>query len=258
MALIGIQLDRKNPEFNISDFIFWMPQYTKYLCYYEGKILVGQTTQIASVYSNNYYELTIGNKKIELVSADEIIYTGSMTVGESPNQITYSIMLDSSTKVLALNDGSTTTVCTLKSEGSEMFSHLYEISNDKIFYSIYGTDWKLAMSLCIAHYLTLIANQIQAPSGNSLQGIAGGGTYKGILASMSVGDFSKTYDLAKTMVDEEESLFWNATPFGAQLMALLKTKAIPSILVVTSHPIPTGPCYNPFRDHRPPRVPWED
>ena len=156
MAIIGIQLDRKNPEFTSADFTFWMPQYKKYIATSDGQIA---------------------------------------------------------------------------------FNNLYDIANNKIFYSIYGTDWKLAMSLCIAHYLTLIANQVQAPSGDTLQGIAGGST-KGVMSSMSVGDFSKTYDLARTMVDENEALFWNQTSFGAQLMALLKTKAVPSILVVTSNPIP--------------------
>lgn len=155
MALIGITLDRNNPEFTISDFIFWMPQYSSYL--------------------------------------------------DSEN-------------------------------GQTAFNNLYEIANNKIFKSIYGTDWKYAMSLCIAHYLTLIADRMQAPSGNTLQGIAGGAT-KGVLSDMTIGSFSKSYDLSKTMVDENEALFWNQTSYGAELMALLKTKAIPSILVVTSHPV---------------------
>lgn len=157
MALIGIQLDRTNPEFTSSDFTFWMPQYANYIA---------------------------------------------------------------------------------TEEGTTAFNNLYEIANNKIFYSIYGTDWKYAMSLCIAHYLTLIANQLGAPSGSTLQTIAGGGTYKGVLSRASVGSFSKDYDLGKTMVEENEALFWNQTSFGAQLMALLKTKAVPSILVVTSNPIP--------------------
>lgn len=156
MAIIGIQLNRHNPEFTIADFTFWMPQYKQYL---------------------------------------------------------------------ATEDGQTA------------FNNLYEIANDKIFKSIYGADWKLAMSLCIAHYLMLIANQVQAPSGNTLQGIAGGATH-GVLSNMSVGEFSKTYDLRMTMVDDKEAMFWNQTSYGSQLMALLKTKAIPSILVVTSNPIP--------------------
>lgn len=157
MAIIGIQLDRDNPEFTKADFTFWMPQFKAYM----------------------------------------------------------------STE-----------------EGTTAFDNLYPIANDKIFYSIYGTDWKLAMSLCIAHYLTLIANQLGAPSGDTLAGIAGGGTYKGVLESATIGDFSKSYRLDATLIEDDEAKFWNQTSYGAELMALLKTKAIPSIMVVTSHPIP--------------------
>lgn len=157
MAIIGIDIDKKNPEFTISDFTFWMPNFKKFMATEEG--------------------------------------------------VTY-------------------------------FNNLYPIANDKIFYSIFGADWKYAMSLCIAHYATLIAEKEQAPSGDTLQGIAGGGAYKGVLQSAGVGGFSKSYDLAKTMLESQEALFWNQTPYGALLMTLLKTKAIPSILVVTSYPVP--------------------
>ncbi len=122
-------------------------------------------------------------------------------------------------------------------DGQTAFDKLYTIVNQKIFKSIFGTDWELAMSLGIAHYLTLIANQVQAPSGDTLEGIAGGATH-GVLSNMTIGSFSKTYELSKTMVEENEALFWNQTSYGAELMALLKTKAVPSIMVVTSHPIP--------------------
>lgn len=156
MALIGIQLDRTNPAFSSEDFVFWMPQYAKFIA---------------------------------------------------------------------------------TEEGQKYFNKIYSLVNNKIFKSIFGSDWELAMSYAIAHYLTLIANQIQAPSGDTLQGIAGGATH-GVLSSMTVGSFNKTYDLDKSMVSENEALFWNQTSYGASLMALLKTKAVPSILVVTSNPIP--------------------
>jgi hypothetical protein len=122
-------------------------------------------------------------------------------------------------------------------EGQRHFNKIYALVNNKIYKSVFGADWELAMSYAIAHYLTLIANQLQAPAGDTLQGIAGGST-KGVLTSMSVGGFSKTYDIDKTMLSENESLFWNQTSFGAALMALLKTKALPSIFVVTSNPVP--------------------
>lgn len=126
-------------------------------------------------------------------------------------------------------------------EGQTAFDNLYPIANDKIFESIYGTDWKLAMGYCIAHYLTLIAQQSTSPSGTSLSEIAGGGTTKGVLQSASIGGFSKSYALDKTMVSSEEALFWNATSYGASLMALLKTKAVPSMFVITNDAQP-----NPF------------
>lgn len=123
-------------------------------------------------------------------------------------------------------------------EGQRYFDKLYPIANNKIFYSIFGTDWEVAMSYCIAHYATLIGQQQQAPAGDTLAEVAGGGTIKGVLQSATIGQFNKSYDLTKTMLDSQEALFWNQTSYGAQLMALYKTKAVPSILVVTSYPIP--------------------
>lgn len=123
-------------------------------------------------------------------------------------------------------------------EGATMFDNLYPIADAKIFYSIYGSDWKLAMSYCIAHYATLIGQQQQAPSGDTLSSVAGGGVTRGVLQSMTVGGFTKSYDIDKTMSSEEEAMFWNQTSYGAALWALLKTKNIPSIFVVTSHPVP--------------------
>lgn len=154
MAIIGINIDKKNPEFTKADFLFWMPQFTN------------------------------------LENLDTL------------------------------------------------FDNLYPVANNKIFYSIYGTDWKLAMSLCIAHYATIIGNNTQLPQGTSLANIAGGGTTKGVLASATIGSFSKTYDLDRSMVSGQEAIWWNSTSYGAQLMALLKTKAVPSIMVVTSNPVP--------------------
>lgn len=122
-------------------------------------------------------------------------------------------------------------------QGQTYFTKIYTLVNNKIFKSIFGSDWELAMSYAIAHYLMLIAQQMQAPSGSDLQGISGGATH-GVLSSMSIGEFSKSYELDKTMVQDDEALFWNQTSFGAALMALLKTKAVPSIMVVTSNPIP--------------------
>ena len=122
-------------------------------------------------------------------------------------------------------------------DGRYDFNKLYQIANKKIFISIFDTDWELAMSLCIAHYLQLRANNLEVPSGSTLQEIAGGGTIKGILSNASVGQFNKAYDIDKTVLSNKESAFWNQTSYGAALMALLANKPVPSIFVVTSGPL---------------------
>jgi len=188
-------------------------------------------------YKDDLSQITIGTRTVELTTLNEVIYTGQFTVSVAETETVYAVNLDASTMLLTLT-ASTTAQCTLMSDGDITFEHLYELANHKIFKSIYGSDWSYAMSLCIAHYLTLIANQLQAPAGNTLEGIAGGGVTKGVLSSASIGGFSKSYDINKTMSEEEEALFWNQTSYGAALWALLKTKPIPTIMVVTSGPVP--------------------
>lgn len=129
------------------------------------------------------------------------------------------------------------------SDGVITFNKLYKIANSKIFYSIFGTDWEQAMSLCIAHYMYLIAANNQAPSGSDLSSIVGGGAVKGVITSASIGDFSKTFDVGLTVVDSLETKFWNQSSYGQQLVALYKTKGIPSVFVVTSDNVCTPPSH---------------
>ena len=70
-----------------------------------------------------------------------------------------------------------------------------------------------------------------------LSEIAGGGVTTGVISTASIGNFSKSYDLSKTMLDTQDAMFWNQSSYGAELMALLKTKSVPSVFVVTSAPI---------------------
>lgn len=125
-------------------------------------------------------------------------------------------------------------------EGLEYFNNIYPIANERVKYGIMGADWYMAMSWVIAHYITLIAQEAQAEGGPDLTQIAGGGVTRGVLTGMSVGGYSKQYDLAKTMSDEQEAKFWNQTSFGSKYYALLSSKPIPTIFVVTSGPIPYG------------------
>jgi hypothetical protein len=157
MAILGTLLDRENPEFTKSDFLFWMPQFTS-------------VTNIDTVFEN-----------------------------------------------------------------------LYPIANDKIFYSIFGVDWKYAMSLAIAHYMYVIGqSQLNVRSGaKSLADIAGGSpTTGGIMTTASIGGFSKSYDLDRSMISGDDKIWWNQSSYGRDLMNLLATKSVATMFVVTSNPVP--------------------
>lgn len=125
-------------------------------------------------------------------------------------------------------------------DGRAMWDVVYPIANETIFKSIYGSLWSRAISLMIAHLMTLIALQNQVPVGDDLSSIAGLGSTQGVMSSASVGSFSVSYDISKTMSDEEEAKWYNLTKFGAELYDLMKTRHIATIFVVTSNPIPGG------------------
>ena len=125
-------------------------------------------------------------------------------------------------------------------EGQAMWDVIYPIANETIFKSVYGSLWSRAISLMIAHLMTLIALQNQVPVGDDLASIAGLGTTQGVMSSASVGSFSVSYELNKTMSEEEEAKWYNLTKFGAELYTLMKTRHIATIFVVTTNPIPGG------------------
>lgn len=136
------------------------------------------------------------------------------------------------------------------SDGQVMFDNLYPIANSKILYSVFGSDWKLAISLCIAHYATLIGKLEQAPNGDTLGEVAGSGVMNGVINSVSIGGFSKTFDLSHTMSDDKDAIWWNSTTWGMQLYNLFRSKPAPTIFVVTPTVInqrPNNRNFWPFR-----------
>ncbi len=118
-------------------------------------------------------------------------------------------------------------------EGLIYFNKLRDIANQRIYKSIFGADWEYAMSLCIAHYFSLINEREMTSTDATLKGALMGSSHKGILDSASIGAFSKSLRFDATLVESDETKFWNRSDFGSALMSLYKTKAVPSIFVVT-------------------------
>lgn len=112
--------------------------------------------------------------------------------------------------------------------GAEMFAIYHEIANGKVFQSVWGSEWKLGMAYCIAHYMVLAAQDAKAAgvgAGDTLAGIASMGMGGGMLTSWSVGEVSKSYDFSKvTLENTADAAFWNLTRFGIRFYALWKTK----------------------------------
>lgn len=119
-------------------------------------------------------------------------------------------------------------------EGIKYFNKIYPLANNKVFYSIFGSDWEYAISLVIAHYITLIGKQTTRPVGNTLADATSDNTVNGVLTGVSVGGFSKQYDYNSVMSsNNDDALFWNQTPYGVSFWAILQTKSNPAIFVVT-------------------------
>lgn len=121
------------------------------------------------------------------------------------------------------------------------FDNLYPIANDKIFHSIFGVDWKYAMSLCIAHYMFIIGQREKnkKPGVTSLAQLAGASPSSGgIMSSATIGNFTKTWDLDRSLISGDDKAWWNTSAFGQELMRLLGTKSLPSMFVAITNPIP--------------------
>lgn len=122
-------------------------------------------------------------------------------------------------------------------DGQVMYNNLYPIALEKIQYSIFGVDWKKAMSLCIAHYATIISRQKSQPIPDTLEQAAALGTTKGVLTSAGVGGFNQTFDLERSLSNTRDAIFWNQTQWGAELYNLFISKPVLSMVVVTPGPV---------------------
>lgn len=118
-------------------------------------------------------------------------------------------------------------------QGRDIFDAYKPIANSKVFKSMMGDEWYIAMALCIAHYISLWAQNAslaERGSGSTVAGVAALGQARGLLTSLSVGEVSKSYDFSHTMLDKGiDTLFWNQTEYGRQFFAIWAPKQPMSI-----------------------------
>lgn len=117
-----------------------------------------------------------------------------------------------------------------KEENQEKYNYFLDLADKRISKSNFGTDWELAMSLCIAFYLGLVIEQENKGS-QSLSRLAEGLGIQGRVNNYSVGSLSKSMDFDSVMLSDEDALFWNQNDYGRRLYALAKTKGTLTMMV---------------------------
>lgn len=110
-------------------------------------------------------------------------------------------------------------------QNNTAYKEFVKICNSKISYAYYADDWDYAMSLAIAHYICIT-------NPDYVQAIGADTTVGGVMSSRSVGGVSYTYDLDKTMNDNQAYKFWQRTGYGNQLINLSASKGWIGILVL--------------------------
>lgn len=107
---------------------------------------------------------------------------------------------------------------------------LYEafctIADQKILESIWNTEWKYAMSLCIGHYLAIVNRETQRSFG--LGDVAKTTDPKGVT---TVNIDKKRVEYKNVMLTTAESKFWQSTEYGRILITLLSTKTVLTMIV---------------------------
>lgn len=122
-------------------------------------------------------------------------------------------------------------------QGEAVFLEYVKIANGRCFKSVWGDEWPEAMSLLIAHFLTLWADRAAMADrslAKTISGIAMMGRPQGVMTSLSAGELSKSFDFGlTTLPTDKENAFYNKTTFGQDYYARLMQKRSITMAVVT-------------------------
>lgn len=94
-------------------------------------------------------------------------------------------------------------------------------ANDSILPSRWGTMWRYAAGLYVAHFATLYL-KTYAESNNTPAGAVSGAEQAGLVKHVQMGDTSIDYDNTATTAATAEWGMWNATTYGQQLASMMR------------------------------------
>lgn len=112
-----------------------------------------------------------------------------------------------------------------------MLDQFIDLANDSVLPSRWGTQWRYAAGLFVAHWSALYLQTYSDGSLNA-QSVASGANQTGNVSMASMGDTTVKYDNGSIDAGTEKWGTWNATKYGAQLATMARMIGIGGMYVI--------------------------
>lgn len=104
-------------------------------------------------------------------------------------------------------------------------------ANDSVLPSRWGSMWRYASGLYVAHFASLYL-KTYAPGSDSAAQAAGSANQVGTIKSATMGDTSISYDNSAVTAGTEKWGAWNATQYGSQLVTMARMVGMGGMFVI--------------------------
>ena len=112
-----------------------------------------------------------------------------------------------------------------------MLQTFIEQANDSVLPSRWGSMWRYAAGLYVAHFAAMYLKTYASASDNAAQA-ANGAAQVGVVKTATMGDTSVSYDNSAITAGTEKWGAWNATQYGAQLVTMARMVGMGGMYVI--------------------------
>lgn len=112
-----------------------------------------------------------------------------------------------------------------------MLDNFINMANDTISPDVWGTSWRYAAGLFVAHMSAMYLKTYSASSDSAAAAVSGADQV-GVVKSATMGDTSVSYDASAITAGTEKWGTWNATTYGSQLVTMARQIGIAGSFIV--------------------------
>ena len=112
-----------------------------------------------------------------------------------------------------------------------MISEIISMANESICPDKWGSSWRYAVGLYVAHYTTLMLRSY-APSNDTVGQAAASGALVGVVKSATLGDASVSYDTGAITAGTEDWGDLNSTTYGQMLASRARMIGMAGMAVI--------------------------